>query len=545
MISEVTDALFPDGEPLAYRSFINGKEYALQWTRFLGEAATGIFGFEFFLDLDPVVIGQGGARVQVRSRLQTDDQLRPIRYITIAHGARMKLAVASQTITATLPNGQERQVPRNDAGYILEANMPGMDAILLAHQAALGQLKEEARLRFFLLNNLMTMPVTLTRADDLEAPEGARWYRSSLLEELLIQGDGRLLRSRNPQQGLDSVAELPAPPLPSWTDDAAASTIELARYAPPDGRSFTLEDVEFDGPTVRIGGAVTIPAGAGPFPAVLLISGSGVHDRHGITGELDLGNHETMDHLAEAGFVGLRYDKQGAGTTPQDADYLERGTQALIDDARAAWAYLLSRPEVDPSRVFVVGHSEGGLVALALATRYGAAVAGIALMASVGRSWEEIGRDQTASQGRLVGMSEEQVQAQLARMEEFFELVRSDREWAADEIPDIHFAAGRTITWLRESLQYAPAEMIREATAPVLVCHGDKDFQVSPDRDSQRLVDAARSAGVTVTFNRYPGLDHLMKPIEGESTLATYYDRSRRVDPGFLADLAAWFGDPG
>ena len=108
----------------------------------------------------------------------------------------------------------------------------------------------------------------------------------------------------------------------------------------------------------------------------------------------------------------------------------------------------------------------------------------------------------------------------------------SDTEWKA---------SSRSIKWLTDHLKLRLSEYVRKVRCPVLICQGSKDVQVSPDKDAKPLAAMLRKAGnKDVTLKVFAGLDHLFKPEPGRSTMASYMDRSRKVDPGFMKVLTQW-----
>ena len=540
LIPTIVERLFPDGQTLTYRSTVNGKRCAEHWSRYEGETARGHHRFEFLLELDPTALGGGGPLIRLRSQLETDTALRPLSYISETRGSTLTVTFHSQGITAELPGNDVRELEGPAPAFIIEDNVMGLDALMLVAQQITDPLSQDTRISYFGINSLLSLELKLAPLAQKPGQSSGGWYASSLNEEYLLRPDGLLLQARFPQRGLHTVYQSPPLTWPVWVDEEPAPPDTLATYEAPEPRTFSLQDVVFEGPVVPIGGTLTVPAGPGPFPAVLLCSGSGTHDRHGLAGTLDIGTHEWMDFLAEAGFVGLRYDKRGAGTTERGSDYLERGMDSIIADAAAAWTFLNAHPAVLPTQTYLLGHSQGGLVSLALSTHGAAKPAGVILAASVGRSWRELDRDQTRDLAQHTDTPEAQVELQIEQLEEFFDLVESGVEWTSEHIPDLHLPAGRNVPWLRESMKYVPTEMLAKLRADVLICQGEKDFQVSLAKDALRLLETARSAQVPVTLKTYPTLDHLFKPIKGTSTMQSYYQGARRVDAGFLQDLASW-----
>ena len=543
MISPHIRAIWPHSGRVAYQASLNGRMYATHWLELRGEVTAGVFAFASHLELDPGPLGQGGSRLYAQSELLVDGDLRPLRYATRARGSGLAIEWRSDAIVVTLPDGSTQRLPVGAARYVVETHFTGLEAVMLAHMHACGQLGESARTTLFFVNQLSALPYALTPAVDLPAPDGAAWVRSSFHEEILLDAGGQLLSLRTPMQGIEIRRLTDAPPLPDAS--VAGSSFRPARYVPPNDPRFRLEEVTIPGPITPIGGTLSLPNDAmgGRLPAVLFISGSGAHDRHGMSGELDLGTHEILDHLAACGIAGLRFDTRGAGNTRIGDDVLQSGFRTIIDDARAAYAYLKTRPEIDPDRVALIGHSQGGTVALAMLTRFGDGARALALLATVGRTMAEVSVDQLHVQAKVTGLSDDQLQKQLVLTHELYDLLRSDKPWVAGEIPDVHMAAARMVPWLREWLQYASDDMIPALRCPLWIGNGDKDFQVDAERDGARMYAAAVRAGVDATFKRYPNLDHLFMAQDGPAGLASYYQPGRHVDRAFLEDLTTWLRD--
>lgn len=531
------EPLFGPERRLAYRMSFNGRHFADQWTMPAGEIAPGLFAFDLLLELDPTVLGHGGSVHRGRARLECDAAFAPVRYLSEVAGARMEVWFQPDKIALKLPDGSQLELDRADARYVAEANYVGLDALMLAHARATDQLADASELRMFLVNSAVTMPYRLEAIADRAAPAGARWYRTSLHEEVRVGAAG-LDESVNLTAGVRVEHVVPPTPLPAWKIPPA---VVPARYEPPPGARFRLEDARIPGPVVELGATVTVPEGEGPFPAVVFLAGSGTHDRHGIAGELDSGAHEIVDHLSGRGVLGVRYDTRGAGSTALGADALSAGLESIIADARAVVAWTLARPDVDPERLFLVGHSQGGTVAMALVARHGVPAAGVALLATLGRSMEAVSRDQVVTGARMCGFDAAQLELQLQRNAEMFALIRSGVPWTEANVPAIHLAAAPVVPWIREYLAYDPLELAGALRRPTLILHGTADFQVHPEADGQALAEAARAGGAEVTIETLPGLDHLFKPAPGgTSTLASYYAKDRPVDPGFLERLAGW-----
>jgi alpha-beta hydrolase superfamily lysophospholipase len=526
--------LFPDGKPLFYQATFNGKAFAKHWAMMQANGPNPSDGYtvQLVLEMDPKVVGRGGSLVKQRCQLQLDGDFRPLRYITEAQGARVLLEIGAEEIDVTLPDGAKPKVPRKDAEWIVEANLTGLDALFYMLAFSRGRLGDETSFTLFLLNQLITIPQKLTRV----AP-GV--WKSGYDEEIRINDDGVLQSISVAKQGVVSELAEP-PPLPEWLT-AKASTVpkDIVRYKVPENATFRSEEMSVAAPLGPIGANLTIPKGTGPFPAVLFLSGTGKHDRHGIAGEVDLGTHEIVDFLSEHGFVGLRFDTRGAGKTKMDPA-LSSSLRPLLEDARACLTYLRARPEVDPARICLVGHSQGGLVALVLANEtHDPGICAVALMASVGRRIDEILEEQIVAQARNLNLTDAQRDKQLSEFHDFIANVRAGKSFEAGQVPDHVLPLTRMTDWIKEHLALEATTLIRTVHCPVLVCQGSKDFQVTL-RDAELLYEAGKAAGVPVEREVLTDLDHLFKHTEGESKVEQYYDRSRHVDGAFLERLRGW-----
>lgn len=351
--------------------------------------------------------------------------------------------------------------------------------------------------------------------------------RTNLGEEITLQG-GRLLRSKVTASALSIEAMTGEVAWPDWS---IAGPPRLAYSLPPDA-PFTLRELELPGRPGEpaLFGELVLPAKvATPAPAVLWIAGTGREDRHGFAGPppVDLGGHEITDALARAGLVVLRFDERGQGKS--EAGPLTFSGQ--LEDVRRAYRTLVTQPEVDPDRILLVAHGEGGLRALALASEEGEAIAGVALLASPGRPYAQVLLHQgEAALADVPPELRDKAREQQLRMVEDLRKGKIPLELADHE------------AWLRETLTIDPARVVARVTGPILLAQGDRDFEVDPEADSKALHAAAKARGKDrpVVLRRYMGLDHLFKPEPDRSTPARYREPGRAVDPKFLADLTAW-----
>lgn len=197
---------------------------------------------------------------------------------------------------------------------------------------------------------------------------------------------------------------------------------------------YRTEEVSFDGGAVgvRLAGTLTLPTGKGSFPAVILIAGSGALNR-----DEEVAGHKVFlvlsDALARAGMAVLRYDKRGIADST--GNYGEATTEDFTADAEAALKWLSHQPTIDSKRIGLLGHSEGGLIAPAIAAR-NPDIAFIVLMAAPGLRGDKIMQMQSELIARANGVPEAQIRSFAANSAPVFDIVQksSDRAQAAEQI---------------------------------------------------------------------------------------------------------------
>ncbi|HEY6273571.1 MAG TPA: alpha/beta fold hydrolase, partial [Terriglobales bacterium] len=257
----------------------------------------------------------------------------------------------------------------------------------------------------------------------------------------------------------------------------------------------------------QLPGTLTLPNGPGPFPAVVLVHGSGPNDR-----DESVGSNKTFKDLAWGlagqGIAVLRYDKR-TKTHGREIVQLTNLTvkEETVDDARAAADLLASQPEIQAKHVFVLGHSLGGYVGPRIAVG-DAKVAGLILLAGSTRPMEELVVEQVRYLAGLNGKITPQGQEAIERVE---------KEEAAIRNPDLKPGTTVTLlgipvpsTYFLDLRGYHPAEMAATLHIPILVLQGDRDYQVRmADFDGWK-----KSLGnqPTASFKTYPALNHLFMP---------------------------------
>ncbi|HEU5217198.1 MAG TPA: alpha/beta fold hydrolase [Gemmatimonadales bacterium] len=281
------------------------------------------------------------------------------------------------------------------------------------------------------------------------------------------------------------------------------------------------EDVNFTAGGRTIPGTLVHPE-SGTGPGLLLLAGSGPTDRDWNSPLLP-GKNGSARLLAEAlarrGVTVLRFDKAFSGKNP-GLPIADLTLDTYRDEASAALDFLRGRPSVDPARVFVAGHSEGGIHATRLAQARGDAIRGLILISAPGRSLREVLEAQL-EHNVLSGfqLTPDQMAAEMAPIR------KALRDFVAGQDVDPRSASARPqIAGIMSALMapqvarigralvsFEPAEAVAGLAPPVLVIQGGKDVQVDPVEDAPRLVSARRAAGKPVDFHLIPLADHVLK----------------------------------
>jgi hypothetical protein len=314
----------------------------------------------------------------------------------------------------------------------------------------------------------------------------------------------------------------------------AANASEPPHYARTNAfreKEFTVGHGEW-----RLPGTLTLPtAGGGPWPAVVLVHGSGPNDRDETVGA----NKPFRDlawGLATKGIAVLRYEKR----TKEYADKFRTAglgqftvQEEMIDDALSAVAQLRATEGLDPKRIFVLGHSLGGMVA----PRIGQAnpnLAGLIILAGATRPLEDLMVEQTRYLLSLNGKPSVEDQAKLNEL--LVEVAKVKRLTAADASSPALLLHAPPAYWL-DLREHDPLAIGKGLKQPLLILQGGRDYQVT-ETDFNRWKEAL-GAQPDVTFKLYPKLNHLFIAGEGKSTPDEY------EEPGYVAeavvtDIAEW-----
>jgi len=333
---------------------------------------------------------------------------------------------------------------------------------------------------------------------------------------LQVDGEGAILGGAVPAQGLRIVRLREAIP--------GDLTLPPADYSAPPGAPYSATDVEIPTPDgFSLGGTLTMPAGVtGPVPAMVTITGSGIQDRDErialVRGYALF--RQVADTLARHGIAVLRMDDRGYGASEGSA--ATATTEDFANDIRAGLAWLRHRPGIDSTRLGLIGHSEGGIIAPMIAAD-DPSLRGIVIMA--GPSWT----------GRRV--IEWQNAYALERAPGLQPSQRDSLLMASMRIAD---SSLMHLPWGRFFAAYDPLVTARRVKVPVLILHGETDRQVTVGQAGELAAAMQATGNRDVSVRTFPGLNHLFlrdpDGFWGQYTRLT----SGAVAPEVLGELVQW-----
>ena len=287
-------------------------------------------------------------------------------------------------------------------------------------------------------------------------------------------------------------------------------------------------------------GKLTLPDGPGPFPAVVLVHGSGSSNLDEKVGKLTPFQDIALG-LAERGIASVRYDKRSYAHGLKMV--LDKGhpitvREETIDDALLAARLLRSDSRIDPSQVFLLGHSMGAMLAPRIEAE-GGDFAGLILLAGTPRRLEEVLLEQTAEAvASMKGLARKLGQKQLTQLRQTFEGLYdlSDEEAKRKKVGN-----GTTLYYFKEMGQPTVAQWLERTRKPMLVMQGEKDFQVKASVDFA-LYRKLLGDRDNVTFRLYPGLNHAFVSARFDSIADAKkeFTPERHIGPQVLDDLANW-----
>lgn len=350
------------------------------------------------------------------------------------------------------------------------------------------------------------------------------------------------------------------------TLDAFAPLVESVEDLP-----YLVEDVMFENGDVTLAGTLTLPDTAGLHPAVVLVTGSGPQDRdESLAPVASIKPFRLIaDALTREGVAVLRYDDRGVGEST--GDFGEATTADFASDAAAAIDYLLTRDDIDPDQIGVLGHSEGGTVSAMLGAT-NLEIDFIVSMAGTAVDGRDILRVQNRRLMEAEGATQEQIDAQVAFVEEIFEVIDSQDTEALETLiyeqaleqaealsaeesaalGDLETYARTTAeqtaqtyggVWFPSFLNYNPGIDWAQTTVPVLAVFGGKDVQVDAEQNAPALEAALAEAGnEDYEIVIFPNANHLFQEAE-TGALSEYGSLPNEFTPDFLPTIIDWLLD--
>lgn len=381
-------------------------------------------------------------------------------------------------------------------------------------------------------------------------PQGAMSIRVGESTTEQIQTVARLIRARRTHIELESPN---ARPLEAelWTDERSrllrlsipVQSLEVARedIASVSARRITVshpgdERVNVPANGFSLAGTLSKPADAGGarLPAVVLVGGSGPTDRdETVAGIPVLG--QLANALADAGYLVLRYDRRGVG---QSGGRPETATLAdFAEDLRAAVKFLADRKNVDPKRIAVVGHSEGGWVAL-LAAAKDRRIGAVVLVGTAGTTGADLILAQQKHALDKTTLSEADKQAKIDLQKRIHQAAISGK--GRDALP---LAIQQQIDneEFRSLLTFDPARVMRDVSQPLLILQGDLDAQVEPS-NADRLGTLAntRKNKAPAEVVKVPGINHLLVPATTGEVDEYPSLKEKAISPAAASAIASW-----
>ena len=313
---------------------------------------------------------------------------------------------------------------------------------------------------------------------------------------------------------------------------------------------------------VLLSGTFTIPKGPGPFPAVILIAGSGRYGR-----DATLCGHKTMlvlaDHLTRQGIAVLRFDKRGCGSSTGNFEIST--CEDFAGDVQAGIKYIKSRKEINTNHIGLIGHSEGGLISSMVAAET-QNVAFVVMMASPGVIGEEIVYEQCALLARAEGETEEAITKGHKVLSQICDIIKkeADDQVAKKKILAIHkehlaklsetqknavetsmlneffeFII-RTIPWIRILLTFEPASVLKKVKVPVLALFCDRDLLVPIKQNLLPFRKALEVSGNNdYTILQMPELNHRFQHCK-IGTESEYTEIEETMAPEVLKIISEW-----
>ena len=316
---------------------------------------------------------------------------------------------------------------------------------------------------------------------------------------------------------------------------------------------------------VKLTGTLTLPPGDGRFPAVLLISGSGSQDR-----DSTVAGHRPFlvlsDYLTRKGIAVLRVDDRGVGGS--DRGSLSVTSENFMQDVLAGVHFLQGRKDIDPQKIGLIGHSEGGMIAVMAAAR-SKDIAFIVSLAGMGQTGDEVVQTQTALIRRASGADAETVTNEVALVKSLNAVVKAAPDEKQIEV-GVHDAIAKQtaamteaqqkafmpfassvkgmmamykLPWYRYFVMFDPQPDLKKINVPVLALNGELDLQVAYKENLAGIASGLKAGGnKDVTVKSFPKLNHLFQTSQ-TGLPSEYMKNEETISPLVLETISQWIAE--
>lgn len=287
-------------------------------------------------------------------------------------------------------------------------------------------------------------------------------------------------------------------------------------------------------------GILTLPESDVPVPAVVLVHGSGSSNMDEKVMKLTP-FRDLAEGLANRGIASIRYDKRSFThglKMIRDKSTPVTVKQETIEDAVLAAELLRKEPRIDGNRIYIIGHSMGGMLAPRIDAE-GGNFAGLVLMAGTPRKIEEVLREQTAEMlAEMPAIVRKSSEKKISRLMQGFDGLY---DLTDEEAKKKKFGGGTTMFYFKEMGEHPSSAYLEKTAKPILILQGEADFQVKADTDF-RLYKELLSHRANVVFRLYPGLNHCFVPTLGMriANAKKEYSKERHIPAEVLDDVAEW-----
>ena len=336
----------------------------------------------------------------------------------------------------------------------------------------------------------------------------------------------------------------------TFTRTAPVAAVRPQTPKPP--FPYRAEEVTYVNPAsgLKLAGTLTLPNGPGPFPVALMITGSGTQDR-----DETIEGHKPFlliaDALTRKGVAVLRVDDRGAGGSEAGKTIQSVTSADFATDVEAGVAFLRARKDIDPARVGLIGHSEGGLIAPMVAAK-DPRIAFVAMIGAPGVNGERVMLSQTRALMLAHGVPAAQVDAASTQNRAAFDLVKAEPDPAVSKaklvallqaggVPEAAAQGKATILslpWMRYFLNADPLPALQALKCPVLDVNGGQDLNIVPAINLPPI-RAALAQNSDATVRELPGLNHLLQTVP-PGQAPGYGAIEETMAPAALALIVDW-----